>query len=138
LQSYLRSFVSFTDDGSHIVKQGDDYKIRIWDMGTKSYVGTIDGTGTVDYLVCDEESGLMAICQGYDLFLFETKGYGCVAYASDGVLYLKNNDAIILAHNRKDAKRTYYKDYKKLLEEAAKQFPGAQLSEEKMVKYNIN
>lgn len=138
LHSYLRAFVEFTDDGSHIVMQGDDYKVRIWDMDKKNFVATMDGTGIVDYIVCDEESNLMAVCQGYDLLLFKTPDYGCVAYASDGIFYLKNNDSILISHNRQDVHRTYYKDYKKLMDEAAKQFPGAALSEEKKVKYNIN
>jgi hypothetical protein len=38
----------------------------------------------VEYISCDDESGLMAVSQGYSLFLFETAGYGCVAYAEDG------------------------------------------------------
>ena len=138
LQTYLRSFVEFTDDGSHIVMQGDDYKIRIWDMETKSFVTTMDGTGIVDYIVCDEESDLMAVCQGSDLFIFKTPEYGCVAYAADGIFYLKNSDSILISHNRQDVHKTYYKDYKKLIEEAYKQFPGAKLSDEKKAKYNIN
>lgn len=138
LQTYLRAFVAFTDDGSHIVMQGDDYKVRIWDMDSKSFVTSIDGTGIVDYIVCNEESNLIAVCQGYDLFLFETEGYGCVAYAGDGVFYLKTNDSILLSRNRRDVHRIYYKDYKKLMEEACKQFPGAALNDEKKAKYNIN
>jgi hypothetical protein len=35
-------------------------------------------------------------------------------------------------------KRTYYKDYSKLMEEARKQYPDAKLSDEKKAKYNIN
>lgn len=138
LKSYLRSFVSFTDDGTHIVLQGDDYRIRIWDLTAGGFVYTMDGTGSVNYLVCDDENGLLAICQGSGLFLFETGGYGCVAYAADGLTYLKENKSILLGDNRSMVKRTYYKDYKTLIKEVEKQFPGAQLSDEKKVKYNIN
>lgn len=137
LQSYLRSFVSFTDDGTHLVMQGDDYRIRIWDMNAGSFVCTMDGSGSVDHIVCDDESGLLAICQGYGLFLFETGGYGCVAYADNGMVYLKDNDSILLSNDRRTICRTYYKDYKTLKEEAHRQFPGASLSDEKKVKYNI-
>ena len=137
LQSYLRSFVSFTDDGTHLVMQGDDYRIRIWDMNAGSFVCTMDGSGSVDHIVCDDESGLLAICQGYGLFLFETGGYGCVAYADNGMFYLKDNDSILLSNDRRTICRTYYKDYKTLKEEAHRQFPGASLSDEKKVKYNI-
>jgi hypothetical protein len=98
----------------------------------------MDGTGGVDYIVCDEENGLMAICQGYGLYLFETEGYGCVAYADDGMVYLKDNASILLSNNRSTIYRTHYKNCKALMEEAEKQFPGAELSDEKKVKYNIN
>ncbi|MBR5116684.1 MAG: WD40 repeat domain-containing protein, partial [Lachnospiraceae bacterium] len=138
LQSYLRSYITFTDDGSHIVVQGDDYRIRIFDMETQSYINYLDGSASVDFIVCDEESGLMAVCSGYDLFLFETGSYGCVAYADAGIVYLKGDDSILLCSDKTEVKRTRYKDYRKLIEEAAKQFPGAALSDEKRAKYNIN
>lgn len=138
LQSYLTAFVDFTDDGRHIVMQGDDYKVRIWDMDTKSFINTMDIYATVDYIVCDEDSDLMAVCTGYGLLLYETGSYGCVAYADEGLFYLKDNNSILLSRNRMEIKRTYYKDYKKLMEEARKQFPGATLNDEKKAKYNIN
>ncbi|MBR6486875.1 MAG: WD40 repeat domain-containing protein, partial [Lachnospiraceae bacterium] len=138
LKSYLKSYVSFTDDGTHLVIQGDDYRIRILDMNTGKIVYTMDSSATVDHLVCDDENGLMAICTGYGLFLFETDGYGCVAYADHGLMYLKANKSILLSSDRKLIERTYYKDYEALIKEAEKQFPGAELSDEKKVKYNIN
>nr|MCR5356881.1 hypothetical protein [Lachnospiraceae bacterium] len=138
LKSYLKSYVSFTDDGTHLVMQGDDYRIRILDMAGKKIVCTMDSPATIDHIVCDEDSGLMAICQGYGLYLLETKGYGCVAYASRGLLYLKSNDSILLSTDRKTVERTFYKDYKALIKEAQKQFPGAKLSDEEKIKYNIN
>ena len=138
LQSYLRSFIDFTDDCTHIVMQGDDYRIRVWDIEKNAFVYTMDGTASVDYIVCDEDSGLMAVCQGYGLFLFETGGYGCVAYAENGMFYLESNDSILLSNDRANVQRIYHKDYKTLMDEAKKQFPGVTLSDEKKVKYNIN
>ena len=138
LESYLRSYVSFTDDGSHVLVQGDDYRIRIYDMNTGAYVTTTDGNGNIHYIVCDEENGLMAACTGLSVFLFETNGYGLVAFAEDGILYLKNNASILLSIDRTKIKRTYYKDYKKLVEEAKKQFPDASLSAEKRTRYNVD
>ena len=138
LESYLRSYISYTDDGSHIVVQGDDYRIRIFDTKTGAYVTTIDSDGTIDHIVCDEDSHLMAVCTGMSLFLFETNGYGCVAYAEDGLVYLKGNDSILLSIDRIKIRRTYYKDYKKLMEEAKKQFPNSALSAEKRTRYNVD
>ncbi|MCR5503851.1 MAG: TIR domain-containing protein [Lachnospiraceae bacterium] len=138
LESYLRSYITFTDDGSHIVVQGDDYRIRILDMTTKAYVTTLESDGEIDYIVCDEESGLMAVCTGVSLFLFETDGYGRVAYVPDGLLYLKGTDSILVSIDRKKLSRIHYKNYGKLVEEAKKQFPGASLSDEKKARYNVD
>ena len=136
--SYLKSFVAFTDDESHIVMQGDDYRIRIWDIEAGAFVNNTNAADVLGAVICDEDSGLMAACMSGSMFLYETTGYGCVAYADDGHLYFKSNEAILLSDNGKDIKRTYYKDYKTLMEEAGKQFPNAVLDDEKRVKYNIN
>ena len=138
LESYLRSYISFTDDGSHIVVQGDDYRIRIYDVSSKAYVTTLDGDGSISNIVCDDEDHLMAVCTGSSLFLFETKGFGCVGYAQDGLVFLKSNDSILMSIDRTNIRRTYYKDYKKLMEEAKKQFPKAILSDELRARYNID
>lgn len=107
-------------------------------MNTGAYVTTTDGNGNIHYIVCDEENGLMAACTGLSVFLFETNGYGLVAFAEDGILYLKNKASILLSIDRTKIKRTYYKDYKKLVEEAKKQFPDASLSAEKRTRYNVD
>ena len=106
-------------------------------MNTKSYINTLDGSGSINYIVCDDESGLMAICEGYSTLLLETKGFGRVAYADDGITYLKNNNSILLTIDMMEIKRTYYKDYKELVKEAREQFPEASLSDEKRARYNI-
>ncbi len=138
LESYLRSYVSFTDDGSHIVVQGDDYRIRIYDIGLGAYVTTLDSNGTIDHIVCDDKNGLMAACTGASTYLFETAGYGSVAFAEDGLVYLKSNSSILVSIDRTELRRTYYKDYRKLMEEAKKQFPGASLSDEQKTRYNVD
>lgn len=136
--SYLKAFIAFTDDESHIIMQGDDYRIRIWDIAAGNFVNTTNASGTVGMIVCDEDSGRLAVCLSDSLYLYETDGYGCIAGAGNGHAYFKSNDSILLSSDGKEIKRTYYKDYKALVEEAKKQFPGATLSDEKKVKYNIN
>ena len=138
LPTYQFSFVSFTDDGTHLVMQGDDYRIRIWNVQGKSFVNTVDAEATVNYIVCDEDSSLMAVCLGDEVLLYEMGSYGCVADAVNGLMYFKSNDSILLSYDGQEIKRTYHKDYKKLIEEASVQFPDASLDDEKRVKYNIN
>lgn len=138
LKSYLKSFVAFTDDESHIVMQGDDYRIRIWDIDAGVFSNTMNASGSLGFIICDEDSSLMAACLTSSLLLYETEGYGCVAYADHGLAYLKSSDSILLSSDGMEFKRTDYKDYVTLIEEAKKQFPNASLDDEKKVKYNIN
>ncbi len=136
--SYMKAFIAFTDDERHIVMQGDDYRIRIWDIEDGTFVNTTNASGTVGWITCDEDSNRMAVCLKDSLYLYETDGYGCIAGADNGLVYFKSNDSILMSSDHKEIKRTYYKDYKALMEEAGKQFPGAVLTDEKRVKYNIN
>jgi WD40 repeat protein len=138
LQSYLSAFIGFTDDGTHIIMQGDDYKIRIWDIENECTASSIDTSATVRQIICDEEDNLMALSVGYGTMLYETQGYGCVGFAQEGMFYLKSNNSILVSSDQTEVKRTYYKNYKQLVEEAKRQFPGAELTEEKKAKYNIN
>ena len=138
LQSYLSAFIGFTDDSTHIIMQGDDYKIRIWDIENERTASSIDTSATVRQIICDEEDNLMALSVGYGTMLYETKGYGCVGFAQEGMFYLKSNNSILVSSDQTEVMRTYYKNYKQLVEEAKRQFPGAELSEEKKAKYNIN
>jgi WD40 repeat protein len=138
LQSYLNAYLAFTDDGSHLIMQGDDYKVSIWDMQNSVIKNSIDAPTMLSRIVCDDENGLLALCWGSGLVLCNTNGYGYVALANDGMEYLKANHSIVVSTDAMDLKRIYYKDYKSLIELARKQFPDAKLSEEKKVKYNIN
>ena len=136
--SYLKSFIAFTDDESHVVMQGDDYRIRIWDMDAGTFVNTTNASGTAGMIICDEDSKRLAVCLLDSLYLYETDGYGCIAGAANGLAYFKSNDSILLSYDHREIKRTCYKDHTALMQEAEKQFPGATLSDEKRVKYNIN
>lgn len=137
-KSYLKSNIIFTDDESHIVMQGDDYRIRIWDIDEGVFSNTINASGNLGFIICDEDSGLMAACLSEGLYLYETDGYGCVAKADKGLAYLKGSDTILINDDKRNIKRIHYKDYRTLMEEAKKQFPNAVLDDEKRVKYNIN
>ncbi|MCR5670877.1 MAG: TIR domain-containing protein [Butyrivibrio sp.] len=138
LQTYSKAFVDITDDGTHLVMQGDDYRIRFWDMKNKVIQNITDTSGMVQAIDCDDQNGKIALFTGYGLLLYETESYGCVARVSDGMFYIKSNGSFLLNSDKTAIKRTYYKDYKQLQQEAKKQFPNAQLTEEEKVKYNID
>ncbi|WP_044913749.1 toll/interleukin-1 receptor domain-containing protein [Butyrivibrio sp. WCE2006] len=138
MDAYYQAYVSFTSDNKHLVMQGDDYKVRIWDMDSREIVNSVDTGVKVRCIVCDEDSKLMAVCSGYGMLLYETDTYGCVADIDRGMAYFSDDDSILISSDRMDLKCTQYKNYKQLIEEAKKQFAGAVLSAEKKVKYNIN
>ncbi len=138
LRTYTSSFIGFTDDGDHLVLQGDDLKIRTWDMKDMSFCNTISANSAVTDIICDGDSPLMAVCTGTGIYLYETQSYGCVGYAPSGIIYLEKDDTILLCDDKTTIKRCRYKDIKKLAGEVAKQFPDASLSDEKRAMYNIN
>ncbi|WP_029320797.1 TIR domain-containing protein [Butyrivibrio sp. AE3004] len=138
MDTYLRVFMSFTKDSKHLVLQGDDYKVRIWDMDKQEIISSVDANVTLTNIICDEDSNLMAACSGYGMLLYETNNYGCVADIDRGMLYLGGEDSILISSDRMNIKRTHYKNYKELIDEAKKQFSDSVLSSEKQVKYNIN
>lgn len=130
------TFLRFSDDDKGLVVQGDDYKVRIWDMEKAAYSTTVDSISNMKYVICDEEDGLMAVSDGYRTILFETGSYGMIAYIPQGMTYLKSENTFILKNN-KDMYMIPYKDSNKLLEEAAKEFGDSAFTEEEKTKYNI-
>ncbi len=137
LSARIRMFIGFTDDDNYLVLQGDDGKLRIWDIAGKKYMSLTDTGTTINRLVCDYEDGLMAVMGGGELYLFETEGYGCKAYVPDGLAFLTGENKFLLGVKDQQMFMTGYKDYKSLLEEADRQFPGSGLDELRRVRYNI-
>ncbi len=138
MDSYLNAYVTFTDDSAHLVMQGDDYRIIVWDLYNKTTLSTMDVGSKISHITCDDDDNLMAVCFGQGVLLFETETYGCVAESIYGLLYLKDDNSILVSFDEQVIKKTHYKNYSALIEDAKKQFPGAELSEEKKIKYNIN
>lgn len=137
IQTYREAFAAFTDDGTHLILQGDDYRIRIYDMATRTIQNTIDTNATLSFITCDDKNGKVALCSGYGVLLCETEGYGAVARVPRGMFYVKNNASFLMNADKMAIKRAYYKNYEQLFEEAKKQFPDAKLTDEELIKYNI-
>lgn len=136
LQTIRRDFLEFTKDGQCIIVQGDDYKIRIWNIAKGEYINSfeIDVETEVKYIVDDGDH--IAVCTGFYTYMLETENYGLVASVPYSMTYLSEEDAFICCSNS-DIYKTYYKDYKQLIAEADRQFPDSELSEEDKVRYNI-
>jgi len=95
--------------------------------------------GLIDYIVEDEENGLLALDSGKLVVMLETSKYAVVAdcVSSFGVTYCKGKKSFILS-GYSNLYSIEYKDYKKLCEEARRQFGDAELSDEKKILYNVD
>ncbi len=138
LETKTHVFVSFTADDRCFVLQGDDYRIRIRDVEKGEYVNAFEGYGELKEIICNTEKGFMAACDGSNAVLFETEGYRTVAEVPDAVAYIKDENGFLLCRSNRRYCETSYKDYEALRKESDVQFPGAELSDEKKVQYNIN
>ncbi len=127
-------FLSFTVDSGCLVAQGDDFRVKIYKTSDGTCVSNFDVPTSVKEM--REDGRFLALCDNYTVSLVDVKSFGRLAYVPYAVTYLSAEQKFILASGRK-AWTTGYKDYQMLLEEAERQFPGASLSDEKKVLYNI-
>ncbi len=137
LSAKSRMFLGFTDDDRFLVMQGDDSKLRIWDISGREYKSLTDTGTSMGRMICDEEDGLMAVMGNDELYLFETEGYGCKAFVQDGIAFLKKDNTFVLNPDNRHLFMTKYKDYTSLIEEADRQFKDSALDEIRKVKYNV-
>ena len=131
------AYLNFSKDNRYIYIQTDDFVFRIWDIKNGKFVCCCDTINAMfKYEMYDENSKRVAFGNCYDLYVFDTENNGMVAEISDGIAYMANNSFIL--YKNRQLYRTYYKDYRKLLEEIGKQFTDTELSQEERVRYNIN
>ncbi len=134
LQTHKICFLQFTKDGKHILMEGDDSRVRVFRVSDGVCLSFFDVPNRVHYTV--ESDGLLALCDDYTVSLLETENFGRLAYVPSAVTYLSTSRKFVILDGRA-VLTTQYKDYQALLLEAQRQFPGAELSEEKKVLYNI-
>ena len=137
IQAKRCAYIEFMEDGRKLILQGDDYKVRIWDMETGGYLKFIDALDTIRFTVPDPEDGLFALCDGARTYLIETGSFGLTAAVEGGYTYLKDTNTFIVYHSG-SFYRTAYKSYKELLEEAERQFPGAVMTDEEKAMFNVD
>lgn len=127
-------FLGFTEGTGHIILQGDDYRVRIYRIADGVCLNSYDAPAKLSYMVTDDAR--IALCDNYTVMLVDSESFGLLAYVPDAVTYLAKDRKFILKRGR-TVRSVGYKDYKELLTEAGRQFPGAKLSDEKKVTYNI-
>ena len=135
LQAKLRCTLFFTDDNSHLIYQGDDMKFYFWNLNEKKFTNTFEGYYGVKRLIADSD-GNLALCDGNYIFLLDDKTFAIKAIVDDAYTYVPS-DKTFIQQRGYNIYKAPYKDYKTLIEEAKEQFPGAKLTPEEKLKYNI-
>ncbi|MBR6308896.1 MAG: toll/interleukin-1 receptor domain-containing protein [Lachnospiraceae bacterium] len=135
---YARSHcaIYFMPDDKNILLQGDDLKASIRNIEDKTYTNSFNPTFELKRPT-NAGDGYIAVCDATALYFLETETYGLCASVLYGCAYIPSEKSFIISSSRK-LYRTAYKDYKALIEEAGRQFPGAELTDEEKVKYNID
>ena len=134
MQAHSVCFLSFTLDSKHLLTEGDDYRVKIYEASDGTCVSNFDVPAGINYV--REDGRFIALCDNYTVSLLDAKSFGRLAYVPYAVTYLSSEQKFVLVNGKK-AWTTGYKDYQTLLKEAERQFPGASLSDEKKVLYNI-
>lgn len=135
LQTDETCFLKFTKDGKHILMQGDDRRVRIYDLTDGACVNFFELGRPISFI--SEAEGKIAISTDQAVTLLDAESFGKLADVPNAVVYLPKSQTFILAIG-KDTWATGYKNYQDLKSEAERQYPGAKLSDEKKVLYNID
>ncbi|MBO4809098.1 MAG: TIR domain-containing protein [Lachnospiraceae bacterium] len=141
----LKCSIFFTDEDRFLVYQGDDLKVKIYDVKNKSIVYTFDAGASISHYV---GSDWLALCDGYDIYLLtnnihtpvDPAEFGLLASPEYASLYVPTEDGggFFLMKRGYTIYKADYKDYRALLEDAKFEFPGAELTAEDRVKYNLD
>ena len=134
----FRSFIGFIDGTKHILLQGDDYNIRIYDFQNEEFVYLaqeqhhiikemrITEDGTLLNLAVD--GGMVGLCM---------EDYQPVMDIQDIQLFSKEKGKVYCTFG----KNLYcfpYMDEEQLYREAGNQFPGDKLTKEERIRFNID
>ena len=131
-----RCAIYFTPDDVNLIYQGDSMNVTIRNIREKTYTNSFTPNYELKRPTFTDD-GFMTVCDSTYLYFLDTETYGVRAAVCKGAAYIPSEKSFIIGSAGKLYK-TRYKDYKALIEEAGRQFPGAYLTEEEKVKYNIN
>ncbi|MBP5489203.1 MAG: toll/interleukin-1 receptor domain-containing protein [Lachnospiraceae bacterium] len=134
LQTYNLCFLGFTKDSKHILIEGDDYRMKVFRLDDGACLNNFDMPAQVAYVL--ESDGTIALCDNYTVSLLDAENFGRLAYVPNAVTYLAGCKQFVIADGT-SVWTVGYKNYRELLAEAERQFPGAELSDEKRIMYNI-
>ena len=136
IQIKSSSFIKFDEKEKHLLMQGDDHTIYIWDIANGEYSCIIEGDSDLKYVIVSDKNDKVICCDGAGINVLDAGTFVRIAYIPDGVAYISSEDAFI----QKDGTDIYkcsYMNYKELIDEAKRQFPDAKLGAKEKKEYNI-
>lgn len=134
IQTFSVCFLGFTKDSECFFAEGDDYRVKVFRLADGTCLNNFEAPTRVSYLL--EADGIIAVCDNYTVSLLNAEDFGRLAYVPYASIYLPDSQSFVLTSGR-SAYKAGYKNYRELLDEAKRQFPDAELTEEKRVQYNI-
>ena len=137
LYSNYSFHMEFSRDSKTLITQDNDYRIYFYDIENQRYINTLVTSWRIKKIIFDEENNMTAFTDTLNLYLVNNSGYGMLAYVPGGISYIKDEKKFI-TKAKNEISSIKYKRYDELIEMAKKQFPDAELTEEKKIKYNIN
>ena len=129
-------FMQFVKGDSTLMIQGSDTMIHFFDIASKEFINYSRPGEAITSVTEDTEDGLLAVCTGNSIQLYNEEDFGILANVEHGTAFFRGNNLFFLGGSTKHGTLPY-KNYKILLDEAKEAFPFSALSDEKKVKYNI-
>lgn len=131
-------FISVIADSHDLILKGDDDILKVYDFEHQIYrsIASREMTDSIREIKMSEDRKKLLLKTYDDLYFLDSSTYEMLAYVRDGKCYLGNSNRIISAHYH-TLYETPYLEVEQLVEEAKRQFPSYQLTEQEIMKYNI-
>ena len=133
-----RQFIQFSDDGSRIILQGDDYYLRVFDLNQQkfTFISAVQ-YNEIKKSITDKESNTLCLITSADMVILNQQDYERVAQIEGGEMFLPDKGKLYSS----DYRTLYqfpYMTLEMLLQEAAEQFEGETLSELEKVRFHVD
>ena len=132
-----RVFMRFDEKGEKLILQGDDYYIHIYDVVAKQMVySSNEQFNTVSEAYLSEANSKMALVTNAEMLVLETEGYRPIAQIRKGKWYLSQSNSVLVVQGGV-VYRFPFQTLDSIKANARRQFPDAQMTPEKRLKYHL-
>lgn len=136
--SVSRRFVQFSEDGSKVMLQGDDYYFRVYDLEKQEFSHiSVEQYNEITKAIADEKSETVSLVTTADVIILNGESYERVAEINKGLSYLPEQNVVLCKYSD-TLYRFPYMNLDMLLEEAQNQFGEVVLSEQERIQYHVD